>query len=157
MHQAGIIRYQAATDRPQLTFLQERVPTESLSIDLVAYRQRKERQAARLKAAVSYAESDICRSQQLVRYFGDKSAERCGICDVCLARKKTPYTQETHQQLRAKIQQLLQERAYDLRKLVDGFRTHEPDEVLQCINYLIDEGFVEKDEAGLLYWPTLDE
>ena len=157
MHQAGIIRYQAATDRPQLTFLQERVPTESLSIDLVAYRQRKERQAARLKAAVSYAESDICRSQQLVRYFGDKSAERCGICDVCLARKKAPYTQETHQQLRAKIQQLLQERAYDLRKLVDGFQTHEPDEVLQCINYLIDEGFVEKDEAGLLYWPTLDE
>ena len=52
---------------------------------------------------------------------------------------------------------MLQERAYDLRKLVDGFQTHEPDEVLQCINYLIDEGFVEKDEAGLLYWPTLDE
>lgn len=34
---------------------------------------------------------------------------------------------------------------------------YEFDEVLQCINYFIDEGFVEKDEVGLFYWLILDE
>jgi ATP-dependent DNA helicase RecQ len=31
-----------------------------------------------------------CRSQQLLAYFGEKSKETCGICEVCLEKKSTP-------------------------------------------------------------------
>ena len=152
MHQAGIIRYRAAKDHPQIMLLQERVPAENLRIDFAAYRERKARQEQRLRAAISYAETDICRSQQLVRYFGEKEAQRCGVCDVCLSRAKQPYDQHTHQQLSAKIEEILRQQARPIQELVGGFQNFTEGQVLQCLSFLLDEGFVEQDEAGLLHW-----
>lgn len=38
---------------------------------------------------LAYARNETeCRSTILERYFGAESAEPCGICDVCLARKR---------------------------------------------------------------------
>ena len=33
--------------------------------------------------------NNTCRSKQLLGYFGESTAENCGICDVCLAKKRT--------------------------------------------------------------------
>lgn len=34
---------------------------------------------------MAYAGNDnVCRSQQLLRYFGDDDVEECGHCDVCI-------------------------------------------------------------------------
>ncbi len=152
MHKAGIIRYQPAKDRPQIVFLQERVPAENLRIDYAAYKERKQRQTLRLRAAVSYAESDVCRTQQLVRYFGERDAARCGICDVCLAMEKSGYTHKVHEELKVRIQDLLADRPRHFRTLVDAIQDKEADLVIQCLTYLMDEGFVTKDDAGLLHW-----
>lgn len=152
MHQSGIIRYRAAKDHPQIILLRERVPAENLSINFTAYRERKERQSNRLQAAISYAETDICRSQQLVRYFGEKGAARCGVCDVCLAQRKQPYDTHTHQQLSAKIQELLEESPLSIQEIVGRFQNFEEAQILQCLSFLMDEGFVEQAEAGILHW-----
>ena len=38
---------------------------------------------------IDYATNDSeCRCRQLLRYFGESDASDCGICDVCLDRKK---------------------------------------------------------------------
>lgn len=152
MHQSGIIRYRPAKDHPQIMLLRERVPAENLSINFAAYRERKERQSKRLQAAINYAETNICRSQQLVRYFGEKNAKRCGVCDICLNQRKQPYDQHTHQQLSAKIAEVLKEQARPIPELVNGFHNFEEAQILQCLNFLMDEGFVEQDERGLLHW-----
>ncbi|MEL6834759.1 MAG: ATP-dependent DNA helicase RecQ [Bacteroidota bacterium] len=152
MHQSGIIRYRAAKDHPQIILLRERVPAENLSINFTAYRERKERQSNRLQAAISYAETDICRSQQLVRYFGEKGAARCGVCDVCLTQRKQPYDTHTHQQLSAKIQELLEESPLSIQEIVGRFQNFEEAQILQCLSFLMDEGFVEQAEAGILHW-----
>ena len=39
---------------------------------------------------IAYATNDtICRSRQLLRYFGEESTHDCRQCDVCLAHKGT--------------------------------------------------------------------
>jgi ATP-dependent DNA helicase RecQ len=38
----------------------------------------------RLDALVSLCESDICRRQSLLGYFGEPAPQACGNCDVCL-------------------------------------------------------------------------
>jgi len=39
----------------------------------------------RLDALVTLCESDICRRQSLLGYFGELAPQHCGNCDVCLA------------------------------------------------------------------------
>lgn len=39
---------------------------------------------AQLATLVNYAESDRCRRQTLLEYFGENYPDRCGTCDICL-------------------------------------------------------------------------
>lgn len=39
---------------------------------------------AQLATLVNYAESEVCRRQTLLQYFGETTGEYCGTCDVCL-------------------------------------------------------------------------
>ena len=55
---------------------------------------------------ISYIQNNyICRSRQLLRYFGEKRSVDCGYCDVCLAYKGED--KELKRMLRASIFNLL--------------------------------------------------
>ena len=42
-----------------------------------------------MESVIYYASSKHkCRSEILLRYFGEKEVYSCGICDVCLERNK---------------------------------------------------------------------
>ena len=79
---------------PYVSFLRDRVDGELLIISPEVYEDRKTEFEKRIQSVVSYAENDrICRSRQLLRYFGEKDSEDCRHCDVCL--EKT--TEQTHE------------------------------------------------------------
>ncbi|HRP67985.1 MAG TPA: DNA helicase RecQ [Turneriella sp.] len=52
----------------------------------IAQKEEKEKRTAlrQLATLVDYAESDCCRRQTLLAYFGEASPEYCGACDVCV-------------------------------------------------------------------------
>jgi len=152
MHEGGIIRYTPAKDQPQLQFLRDRVAAEQLSIDLPTYKFRKERHLARIQAAIRYVESNVCRSQQLVRYFGEQKSEVCGICDVCLAQNKKELTASGHDQYTHKIAQLLRSQPLALDAIVGSFSSEHEEHLLLSISFLMDEGFIEKLVDGKLVW-----
>jgi ATP-dependent DNA helicase RecQ len=85
-----IIDYTPLKESPQLYFFRDRVATEELYIDPVSYREKKEVYATRIRAMIRYLGlgAGECRSRYLARYFGDKDAGDCGICDNCLAARK---------------------------------------------------------------------
>ncbi|HEY4110036.1 ATP-dependent DNA helicase RecQ [Puia sp.] len=84
----GIIDFIPAKETPQIYFFRDRPAAEDLYIDAVAYRQRKDRYATRIRAMVRYlALAEECRSRYLANYFGDKEVADCGICDNCLRRR----------------------------------------------------------------------
>ena len=85
----GIINYTPAKESPQLYFFRDRPAAEELYIDPVQYRKRKEQYAGRIRAMLRYVKESQCRSRYLAHYFGDKDATDCGICDNCLANKRT--------------------------------------------------------------------
>lgn len=76
---------------PLLTYTRDRVLPEDIVISKTVYEERKAQFEKRIESIINYAENDtVCRSRQLLRYFGETHTEDCQQCDVCLAHQKTP-------------------------------------------------------------------
>ncbi len=73
---------------PSITYLQRREETERIVIPPTVYEERKAQYQKRIEAVIQYADNDsVCRSRQLLRYFGETDSKDCGQCDVCLSHK----------------------------------------------------------------------
>lgn len=74
---------------PHVTYVQRREDMERLVFPPEVYEYRKAEYIERIKAMINYATNDdVCRSRQLLRYFGEEKTSDCHQCDVCLAHKK---------------------------------------------------------------------
>ena len=75
---------------PFITYTRDRIDGEKVIIPKEAYEDRKEQYVKRIESMIAYAQTDyICRSRQLLRYFGEDTKEDCHQCDVCLEHKDT--------------------------------------------------------------------
>ena len=73
---------------PSITYLQRREETERIVIPPTVYEERKAQYQKRIEVVIQYADNDsVCRSRQLLRYFGETDSQDCGQCDVCLSHK----------------------------------------------------------------------
>lgn len=150
LQREGVIDYRPMKDKPQLTFVKERVEANNLTIDIEAYNIRKERQQKRMEKAIAYATTPRCRSQQLLAYFGEDSPT-CGVCDVCLGRTKSELSTDDFERYKLKIKQLIVAEKITERQLLDSFPTNRQQPVIQALGYLMDEGIVNADK-GFLAW-----
>lgn len=152
LQQDGIIAFHAQKDKPQITFLQERVSADNLTIDLQLLKFRKERYLKNIRAAIDYAEKNRCRSKQLLAYFGDQTAPICQQCDVCTGRNKADIDEESYERYKIKIQQLLKKESLTTEELQEAFSPKRHEQVLTTLSFLLEEGFVEVSEEEKLIW-----
>ncbi len=151
LHRDGIVCYIRRKDKPQLTYIKDRIEAQNLTIDTKLYNFRKERYKFRIDKAINYAESVLCRSNQLVEYFGEKAASPCGICDVCLGRQNEKVTEEEYERYKQKIKMVLKRKPLRLEEVVEAFSPKRRNKVIKVIEYLIDEKELEL-ESELLKW-----
>lgn len=70
---------------PHITYKQRREESDTLIFPPEVYDKRKQEYTERINAIINYAENDnICRSRQLLRYFGETRSTDCGQCDICI-------------------------------------------------------------------------
>jgi len=75
---------------PTITFTMCRQETERVSLSPMVYLDRKNDYRERIESMVDYQASiDRCRSRIMLDYFGETDTHDCGMCDVCLSRKKS--------------------------------------------------------------------
>ena len=85
--QRRIITYIPRTVACTMTMVQER--QDSIVLPRRIYEERQENYASKLRAMVEYAEqTQFCREQVLLGYFGENHAAACGECDVCRRMKR---------------------------------------------------------------------
>ena len=61
---------------------------EHVQIKPEVYEERKAQFSERIHKMIGYATNDdVCRSKQLLNYFGEESNKDCGQCDVCLSHR----------------------------------------------------------------------
>ena len=69
---------------PHIRYAQRREEADRLIFSREVYDDRKQEYTERINAMINYAENDdVCRSRQLLRYFGEARSTDCGVCDVC--------------------------------------------------------------------------
>jgi ATP-dependent DNA helicase RecQ len=146
LHKDGIIDYRRKKDKPQLTFVRERADQNWLTIDWSRYMFRKRRETHRIKKAIEYAEMEICRSRQLLEYFGQEDATNCGVCDVCLNKQKPVLNTSERDVLKHKILKLIEYAALSIKEIVDAFATKDRSRVIQTVQYLAENRVIEREK-----------
>lgn len=152
LQQDKIIHYQPAKSAPQIIFIQERIDADNLTIDQKLYNFRKNRHLIRIRKAIAYAETPYCRSQQLLAYFGEKNAARCGICDVCLGRTKLEISEEERAKFKKKIRDILQRDQLTIEEVILSFLPKWQEKVRVVLEGMIEEGVLQIEEDKLSFF-----
>jgi len=151
LHQYGILHYQPRRDEPQLCFLQERVSAQNLRINMARVEVRKKVYADRLAAMFAYVRNrDMCRTQQLVAYFGEKDSTPCGVCDICLKKKSQPMDAAGFKRISDHVITMLKEEPLLFNMLQNKLPDVKRSDLMEVLQFLNEEGIVVRDEAGRL-------
>ena len=131
-----IIHFIPQRKTPFITFLQDRA--EFINLPANIYDDRKTEFIKRIESVIAYASDDyICRSRQLLRYFGENIQSDCNQCDVCSKSKHDDTTED-------KIIQLLDD--YEWHQLTDIMKidASSPD-LDRAIKHLVQEEIIHID------------
>lgn len=89
LNELGILSYIPRREKPQIALLQNRIKKDELILDKKFIEDRIEGFKERIESVRGYINNQtICLSRYLVQYFGETDSEDCGICSVCLSKKK---------------------------------------------------------------------
>ena len=145
LNQQRILHFIPPRVEPLITYTRDRVLPEEIVISKENYEVRKEQLVKKAKKILDYAKTDnVCRSRQLLRYFGEEESEDCGICDVCLGRKTRPGHKDEVEMMKKEI----------IETLSDGKRHHFQDMFplskdqkvcVEAADYLLQEEIIGRD------------
>ena len=149
-----IINFIPRKNIPIIKYLRERVDSEEIKIPKTIYEDRKEKFEERIAAMINYMKNSyICRSRQLLRYFGEKCSTDCGCCDVCLAYKDED--KELRKVLRETICSLLSDgkkhHITELKNIDKNASLTNQDSLQTVLKELIAEEYIYM-EGSFLYW-----
>ena len=95
-----IIQFIPRRKIPFISYTRDRVDGDKVVIPKEVWESRREQYEKRIKSMIRYAKNDeVCRSRQLLAYFGEKNDSECNQCDVCLADQ----AEEREKELRRKV------------------------------------------------------
>jgi len=135
-----IVRYIPADHATVLFIQHDRLRPGNVQLSPDRYRMLRSTYRERVQTMLDYVEeADECRSQFLLRYFGQEESRPCGKCDLCRSGAARP--RELAERLKAWIQ--ARDGSYTLLELRAAFGTAE-DTYLGVLRELIDRGEVPK-------------
>lgn len=150
LKERGIVDYEPARDKPQLSFLTPRYDAELLPLNVYEIEKRRERDRRKIRAVVAYASNvNRCRTILLLEYFNEMDGTNCGVCDICLKNKKTE--DEPNEELANAILAYLHNLGPVVpRELAHAFEDVKEQIVLQTLHLLLEQEYIAYDSAGKL-------
>jgi ATP-dependent DNA helicase RecQ len=141
MERDGLLTLQLQVTDAVLTFSLPREDDKTINPLQEEIALQKTKKEAQVKAVLAYIENDrVCRSIQLVRYFGEEDAVKCGICSVCTT-EVTKISAVDRGELSAKILLLLEEAPQTSREISEKL-TFAETEIISTLRLLLDSNKV---------------
>ncbi len=138
LHNDGIIKYQANHSDLEITFLVPREDDSTINMFSKQVKERHRIKSDNIDSMLSYIHNEqLCRSRQLMLYFGEKNSQDCKICDVCLNRDQK--SAGVSLSVAEEILQILEESPHTSRQLIK-LLTYRDGIILSTLQNLIEEG-----------------
>jgi len=149
--QRNIINFIPQRKTPFITYLRDRVDGERVVLSKEIYEERKAQYVARINAMQAYATNgDVCRSRQLLIYFGEERHKDCQQCDVCLEHASSEPSNEQTTTARNAILNLLKDG--ERHHITELHKLNLPQKGLDvALEYLIYEEEVRLDGSFLYF------
>ena len=150
LSQRHILHFIPQKKTPYIRYTQRREDMEHIMLPPAVYEERKRQYEERIHAIIKYATNDqVCRSRQLLRYFGEDDSHDCHLCDVCLAHRPEGKVTEARftnamEQILARLDDGKPHPITDLRDI-----QLPTDELDAALEYLLQEETIRQDD-GLL-------
>ena len=150
LSQRHILHFIPQKKTPYIRYTQRREDMEHIMLPPAVYEERKRQYEERIHAIIKYATNDqVCRSRQLLRYFGEDDSHDCHLCDVCLAHRPEGKVTEVRftnamEQILARLDDGKPHPITDLRDI-----QLPTDELDAALEYLLQEELIRQDD-GLL-------
>lgn len=144
LHAHGLIDYSPQKDKPQVYFPRNRIRTEDLQINTANYKKRKEQFQARIEKIIEYAQdTELCRSEIIGKYFGDAEIKACGICDICLNKKRTPLNTGEFQEIHDNLLQTIKSSPGSFENIVFQLQAFPKYKIMEVLRFLQAENKIE--------------
>ena len=145
-----VILYQPAKDKAQLTFVMSRQDAQKLPINRKRLDDRKKLLTEKMQAMKGYVENlHRCRMQLIQDYFNEITFQTCGICDVCIEKRKKE-NMVAFQGMREEVMVVLSKQALTIEQLEEKIAPTDPELFVDIVREMIDEGEIAYDKAWKL-------
>lgn len=135
---------------PYITYTREREDGDRVIIPQSVYEERRAQYIKRIQAMLDYANNDhVCRSRQLLDYFGEECWKDCRQCDVCVTHQGDMLNEGRTRLYRQQIKDMLGD-----RKRHHIAELHTLNIPTECLNEALEELISEKEihyESPYLY------
>lgn len=135
---------------PYITYTREREDGDRVIIPQSVYEERRAQYIKRIQAMLDYANNDhVCRSRQLLDYFGEECWQDCRQCDVCVTHQGNMLNEGRTRLYRQQIKDMLGD-----RKKHHIAELHTLNIPTECLNEALEELISEKEihyESPYLY------
>ena len=150
-----IVDYKPSIAGASICFVAPRIDSNGLYLNEQNYPALCQHAEQRMEQMINYMQADTgCRSEYLLRYFGEADTKPCQCCDLCIAARRE-HKPQTHD-LRKLILEMLQQGPRSVGEIVDtliaqlhGAATVE--EIQQAVRNLIDSRSVGMNDMGQIH------
>jgi ATP-dependent DNA helicase RecQ len=150
LNQLNVLSYVPVKDKPQITFILPRQDAEKLPVDRKRLEARKKLILSKVKAVIDFAESKVrCRMQLVQDYFNEVTYQECGICDVCIEKRKKANGKE-FDNMRAEILMVMRIRSMALEDLEQQLAPSNRELFVDVVRDMVDDGTLEYDSIWKL-------
>lgn len=138
----GIITLKLSATDAEVTFIQPREDDKTINRIAKTIEQQNDLKQQQVKAMLDYVENEsVCKSMQLLAYFGETEISPCGICSVCTQAKKVKVSSNDITTIKNQVIELLENGDQSSRQISALLNTSE-EHIKQVLKLLLEHQIV---------------
>jgi ATP-dependent DNA helicase RecQ len=151
LHKLQLMVYEPQNEKPKITFILPRQDAERLPVDKKEFDRRRDLHFTKMDAMVSFVEQGHrCRMQVIQEYFDEITYNACGICDVCIQKRKNE-DRVVFNDYEEQIMYLLNQKPLTLEELEVEVAPRERELFVDAVRDMVDAGQIYYDEVWVLH------